>query len=103
MSRRIDIELTSRAEDGSWTWRAAGARQPKGLLAADIAPDGAQAGSVFRAEVESGLDGLEVVSVAPPRQVTPESRGDRIEIIAPPPRGPDVSVTLASGRRPRRE
>ena len=32
MSRRIEIELTSTRPDGSWTWRAAGAREPKGVL-----------------------------------------------------------------------
>ena len=103
MSRRIDIELTSRADDGSWTWRAAGARQPKGVLDAALVPPGATAGALFRAEVESGLDGLEVVSVAPPKTASSESRGDRIEIIAAPPRGPDVSVTLAPGSRRRRD
>ena len=32
MSVRIEIELTSSAPDGSWTWRAAGAREPRGVL-----------------------------------------------------------------------
>ena len=38
MSRRIEIELTSDRGDGSWTWRAAGARQPRGVLAGRPAP-----------------------------------------------------------------
>ena len=33
MSSRIEVELTSQREDGTWTWRAAGARQPKGVVA----------------------------------------------------------------------
>ena len=33
---RIDIELTSSRPDGTWTWRAAGARQPKGVVSASV-------------------------------------------------------------------
>ena len=36
MPRRIDIELTSALADGSWTWRAAGAKVPKGTLDAFV-------------------------------------------------------------------
>ena len=32
MSRRLEVELTSKRADGSYTWRAAGAKQPKGEL-----------------------------------------------------------------------
>ena len=42
MSRRIDIELTSSRDDGTWTWRAAGAKQPKGTLDADLLYPGSQ-------------------------------------------------------------
>ena len=31
MSRRIEVELTSSRDDGTWTWRAAGAKQPAGV------------------------------------------------------------------------
>ena len=44
MSRRIDIELTSARPDGSFTWRAAGAKQPKGEIDASLAPGGAKVG-----------------------------------------------------------
>ena len=37
MPRRIEIELTSSRDDGSWTWRAAGAKAPKGTVAG-VAP-----------------------------------------------------------------
>ena len=40
MSIRIEIELTSSAPDGSWTWRAAGAREPRGVLDGSILPAG---------------------------------------------------------------
>jgi hypothetical protein len=97
MSRRIDIELTSSRDDGSWTWRAAGAREPRGTLDAAILPSGAQVGDVLRAEIEAYLDGLSVVTVAPPR--APRAEPDRLEI-----RGtgasdaPLVTTTLARTR-----
>ena len=42
MSRRIEIELTSKREDGTWTWRAAGALQPKGVVADSVVPASAR-------------------------------------------------------------
>jgi len=102
MSRYTEIELTSRGEDGSWRWRAAGARQPRGIVGADLVPGDAKVGDVVRAETESGIEGVEVISIiaakAPRRE---EGRGTRIEMIAPPPKGPDVSVILAGGSRGR--
>ena len=67
MSRRIDIELTSSREDGSWTWRAAGAREPRGTLESAILPGGAAVGEVLRVEIEGYLDALSVIAVLPPR------------------------------------
>jgi hypothetical protein len=103
MSRRIDIELTSHAGDGSWTWRAAGARQPKGTLDATLVPSGEKVGSVLRADVEIGLEGIEVLSlttVKAPR--SPEKAEGRIEVRGTPKRAPDVSVILAPGSSKRR-
>ena len=68
MSRRIEIELTSKREDGTWTWRAAGALQPKGVVADSVVPAGAAVKDVVRAEVESDLDGTRVLSITPPKQ-----------------------------------
>ena len=42
VSRRIEIELTSARDDGSWTWRAAGAREPRGVRRGIAAPVGFQ-------------------------------------------------------------
>jgi hypothetical protein len=102
MPRRIDIELTSHAE-GVWTWRAAGAKLPKGSLAADQVPTPASVGDVLRAEVESGLDGLEIVSLSPVPAKTDDRAANRIEVIGAPRPAPDVSVTLAPGSRRRRD
>ena len=64
MSRRIEIELTSARPDGTWTWRAAGARAPKGVLDGSLLPDGAKIGSVLKADSEVELDGITILSVA---------------------------------------
>ncbi len=64
---RIDIELTSSRPDGTWTWRAAGARQPKGVVDASILHSGAKVGDVVKAEADFDLDGINVTSVTPPK------------------------------------
>jgi hypothetical protein len=104
MSRRIDIELTSRREDGSWTWRAPGAKQPKGSLDGGLVPSVAKVGDVLRAEADFELEGITVVSVQAPRAEQSNGGGpQRIEVVGS---GRDkvegVSVTLVPGsRRPR--
>src|SRR5215207_8337187 len=104
MSRRIDIELTSSRDDGSWTWRAAGAREPRGTLDAAILPSGAQVGDVLRAEIDAYLDGLSVIAVSPPR--APRADPNRLEIHgAGSSDAPLVTTTLARtrpGERPAR-
>lgn len=103
MSRRIDIELTSQTADGSWTWRAAGARQPKGVVEAALVPSGEKVGSVLLAEVEVSLEGIEVLSVSEAKpQRSPEKSEGRIEVRGTPKRAPDVSVVLAPGSSKRR-
>ncbi|MEA3077303.1 MAG: hypothetical protein QOF60_2211, partial [Actinomycetota bacterium] len=67
MSRRIDVELTSARDDGTWTWRAAGAREPKGVVSNDVLYPGAKVGDVVRAEADFDIDGITLLSVTPPR------------------------------------
>ena len=98
MSRRIDVELTSRAADGSWTWRAAGARQPKGTVEGTLVPSGEGVGAVLRADVEVGLEGIEIISLTAAKPLrSPEKTEGRIEVKGTPKRAPDVSVTVAPG------
>ena len=105
MTRRIDVELTSQSGE-SWTWRAAGARQPKGTVDGSLVPAGQKVGSVLRAEVEVGLEGIEIVALSDPKPLrSPEKTEGRIEVRGTPKRAPDVSVVLApgSGSRSRRD
>lgn len=68
MSRRIEIELTSTQTDGTWTWRAAGAKNPKGVVDGAVLPNDAIVGSVLKVEVEQGIDGMNILSVVGGRQ-----------------------------------
>ena len=68
MPRRIDIELTSELPDGSWTWRAAGAKNPKGTVAGDVLPDGSTVGDELKVEVEQDLEGIQILSVVRGRE-----------------------------------
>ncbi len=104
MSRRIDIELTSKGSDGSWTWRAAGARQPKGTVDGALVPTGQAVGAVLRADVEVGLEGIDILSLSPTKPArSPEKTEGRIEVKGTPKRAPDVSVILAPGSSRRRD
>ncbi|MEJ7583638.1 MAG: hypothetical protein WKF43_05990 [Acidimicrobiales bacterium] len=100
MSRRIDVELTSIRGDQSWTWRAAGARQPKGELDAELLPAGAKVGDVVRADVETTLDGTVVLSITAPKGARREP--ERIELLGRTEPEELVTTTLAP-RRGRRD
>lgn len=67
MSRRLEIELTSERPDGTWTWRAAGAKLPKGDLDGTLLPGGTKVGDVLRAEAEFLIDGIDITEVLPPK------------------------------------
>lgn len=67
MSSRIEVELTSQRPDGLWTWRAAGAKEPRGTLDGSILYEGAKIGDVVRAEVAFEIDGIYVESVHAPK------------------------------------
>jgi hypothetical protein len=68
MSRRIEIELTSALSDGSWTWRAAGARKPNGVLTGSLLPDGSVVGDVLKVEIEQMMDSIDVLTVIKSRE-----------------------------------
>lgn len=97
MSRRIDVELTSARDDRTWTWRAAGARQPKGVVDAVLLPAGSSVGDVVRAEIDSGLDGVSVTAVLSPKETRVEP--ERLELLARAQPEQLVTTTLAKGGR----
>src|SRR5262245_9860083 len=99
MARRMEIELTSKRDDGTWTWRAAGAREPRGTVDAELVPPTTKIGDVVRVEVEGFLDGISIVSVLPPKAA--RSEPERIDLLTPRSEGPLVTTRLA--RTPRRD
>ncbi|HEX3542725.1 MAG TPA: hypothetical protein VHT75_20015 [Acidimicrobiales bacterium] len=111
MARRIDIELTSARPDGSWTWRAAGALKPRGVLDGTLLAAGAKPGDVVRVDAEFEIDGISIVAVLPPKEKK-RAEPERLEIIGPP-RAPAPGVTTSltrphrdgddASRRPRRD
>ena len=97
MSPRLELELTSERPDGTWTWRKAGAKEPKGVLEGSLLYEGAKVGDVVRAEVSFEIDGISVQAVHPP-QKRDDPRHQVLEIV-PSPRQQLTNIEYA--RRPR--
>jgi hypothetical protein len=89
---RLELELTSTRDDGTWTWRAAGARKPKGTVDGALLSPGARVGDVVQAEVEIDLDGITVTSVLAPKEKRAEP--ERLEIIGTVRDEPAVTTQL---------
>jgi hypothetical protein len=109
MPTRIEIELTSSSPDGSWTWRAAGAREPRGVLDGSILPGGVSVGDQLRVETEHDVDGIRILSVVPPKEKP--ARNDLLELLpTEEPFDPVIQQRAPGGRtegrgprRPRRD
>jgi hypothetical protein len=102
MSRRIELELTSARPDGTWTWRAAGAREPRGVLAGELLPGGAKVGDVLRADADFDMEGITVIAVLARKGARKEP--ERLELIAPAANFEPVTQTLTAKRSaPRRD
>jgi hypothetical protein len=99
VARRIEIELTSARPDGSWTWRAAGAREPRGTLDGTLLYADAKPGDVVKAEAEFELEGILIISVAAPRADN-RAEPQRIEVIGPARSEVPSVTTQLVGRRP---
>lgn len=97
MPRRIEIELTSSRDDGTWTWRAAGAKEPRGTVASTLLPSGATVGDVLRVDAEFFVDGIEITGVLPPKGSRQEP--ERLELLVPATEEPLVTTTLATRSR----
>ena len=104
MSKRIDIELTSNRGDGTWTWRAAGAKTPKGTLNGSILDAGAKTGDTIKVEAEFDLDGVEILSLV--RTKEKAVRGNLLQIIGSEKEFQPVTQKLADkskDRKPKRD
>jgi len=106
VSRRIEIEITSLNGDAA-TWRAAGAKLPKGSLATSMLPADARVGAVYRADVDQFMEGMEVLAVLPPKTASPiDPRNERLSLIPTASGDGEVTVTYAPkgrSRGPRRD
>ena len=101
MPHRMDVELTSARDDGTWTWRAAGAKQPKGVIDAGLLHEGARVGDVVRVEATFEVDGISVTSVLPPKEKG-RAEPTRLEVIGPPPPPPPPARSAGpKGQAPR--
>ena len=104
MSRRIEVELTSQRDDGTWTWRAAGAKQPKGTLDGGLLYAEASVGDVCRADADFEIDGIFVTAVLPPKGRSGRPDDERIEVIGSGNQVDGVTTQLArKGRSDRRK
>ncbi len=99
MSRRIEIELTSQRPDGSWTWRAAGAREPKGELAGDLITFSANVGDELTVEAEFHMDGIEIIEAFESKKKRPMP--ETLEVLGSGRDQPLVTTQLVSGRKGR--
>lgn len=99
MSRRIEIELTSQRPDGSWTWRAAGAREPKGELSGDLISFAASVGDELTVEAEFHMDGIEIIEVFEAKEKRPMP--ETLEILGSGRDQPLVTTQLVSNRKNR--
>ena len=99
MSRRIDVELTSNKGDGTWTWRSAGAKEPKGTLDGSLLPGDSKVGDVLKIEAEFSLDGVSVLAVIPAKGK--EERKGLLELI--PTEREFKGVTQQLAKKDRRE
>ena len=99
MSRRIEIELTSQRPDGSWTWRAAGAREPKGELSSALISFAASVGDELTVEAEFHMDGIEIIEVFEAKEKRPMP--ETLEILGSGRDQPLVTTQLVSNRKNR--
>lgn len=102
MSRRIEIELTSSRPDGTWTWRAAGAREPKGVLEGSVLAAGSKVGDVLKVEADFDIDGITILSVVAGKERV--EKANKLELLASDkPFKPVIETKAPRVERPRRD
>ena len=88
MAQRMEIEVTSQLDESRWTWRAVGAKLPKGVLDSSILPAGTKAGDVLRAEYERGIDGIDILATSATKEREQPDVAARIELAPKALKGP---------------
>ena len=94
---KIDVEITSQRDDGDWTWRAVGAREPKGTIDASLLPTNSVVGSQFLVETEYFLDGIVITKVFDKKQESEKS--ETLEILGSGTKTDLVTTQLAKGKK----
>jgi len=94
---KIDVEITSQREDGDWTWRAVGAREPKGTVEASLLPDNLTVGTQFSVETEHFLDGIVVTKVIEKKQES--EKGETLEILGSGKQADLVTTRLTKSKK----
>ena len=94
MSSRIEIEITSAIDAESFTWRAVGAREPKGTIPSTLLPSAVSVGEKFRVEADFLIDGIEITKVLPKK--TERSEPVLLEVLGTKKSEPGVTTSLAS-------
>jgi len=97
---KIDVEITSQRENGDWTWRAVGAREPKGTVEASLLPDNLSIGAKFSVETEHFLDGVVVTKVFDQKQAS--GKGETLEILGSGKQTDLVTTQLAKSKKGRK-
>jgi len=97
---KIDVEITSQREDGDWTWRAVGAREPKGTVGASLLPDDLVVGAKFSVETEHFLDGIVVTKVFDQKQAS--EKGETLELLGSGQQTDLVTTQLAKSKKGRK-
>ncbi|MDP6299136.1 MAG: hypothetical protein QF388_06950, partial [Acidimicrobiales bacterium] len=97
MSSRLEIEITSKVDESLHTWRAVGAKEPKGVIKTVLLPTGSEIGQTFRVEAEFLLDGIEIISVFPPKAKREEPQ--LLEIIGSGNNDGSVTTSLVAKRK----
>lgn len=97
MSSRIEIEITSEIDDQQYTWRALGAREPKGTIKKSLLPAKTKIGDDYRVEADFLIDGIEILRVLPKRD---ERKGqETIEILGSRNENYGVTTQLVKKKR----
>ncbi len=101
MSTRLEIELTSTRPDGTWTWRKAGAKLPKGELSGSLLPESAKVGDVLKAEADVAVDGTEILGILAGR-APKQPQHQMLEVIGRQ-RNEELVTTKLAGKGRRRD